>query len=92
LIDHFASLLQPSVISLGLSALILGVVIFAQSRRWIEKVDLLIAGITLAIIFPASLARWTYNPGGSILGNGCWVSSDALALFRLIYKLLTLMF
>jgi len=77
------------VISLGLSAF-LGVVIFAQSRHWIEKVDLLIiAGITLAIIFPASLARWTYNPGGSILVAAGLVAIALTTLFRLIYKLLT---
>lgn len=46
------SLLQSQLITLGISALILGVLIFAQTRRWIEKWDLLIiAGITFAIFF-----------------------------------------
>ena len=44
-------LLNNLPVTLGLSALILVVLIFAQYRRWIEKFDLLfIAATTLAII------------------------------------------
>lgn len=90
-----ASLLQPSVISLGLSALILGIVVFAQSRRWIEKVDLLIiAGITLAIIFFLPVLRdgLTIQVVAFLAMAAGLVAIALTALFQLIYKLLSLMF
>jgi serine/threonine-protein kinase len=90
-----ASLLQPSVISLGLSALILGILIFAQSRRWIEKVDLLIiAGITFAIIFLLPILRdgLTIQVVAFLALVAGLVAIALTALFRLIYKLLSLMF
>ena len=89
-----ASLLQPSVISLGLSALILGVVIFAQSRRWIEKVDLLIiAGITLAIIFFLPVLRdgFTIQVVAFLAMAAGLVAIALTALFRLVYRLISLM-
>ena len=45
-------LLKNLPVTMGLSALILVVLIFAQYRRWIEKFDLLvISAITLGIFF-----------------------------------------
>lgn len=89
------SLLQSPVISLGASALILGVLIFAQSRRWIEKMDLLIiAGITFAIIFFVPVLRdgFTIQVVAFLALAGGLVAIALTALFRLIYKLLSLMF
>lgn len=90
-----ASLLNSSVISLGASALILGILIFAQSRRWIEKVDLLIiAGITFAIIFFVPVLRdgLTIEVVAFLALAAGLVAIALTALFRLIYRLLSLIF
>jgi serine/threonine-protein kinase len=90
-------LLHLPAIALGLSAVILSGLIFAQFRRWIEKMDLLIiAGVSLAIILfvpvPAlrsGLARQVI----AFLSAAAGLFAIALtALFRLIYKLLSLLF
>ena len=89
------SLLQSPVIRLGDSALILGVLTFAQSRRWIEKMDLLIiAGITFSVIFFVPLLRggFTIQVVGFLALVGGLVAIALTSLFRLIYKLLSLMF
>ena len=89
------SLLQSPVISLGASMLILGVLIFAQSRRWIEKMDLLIiAAITFAIIFFVPVLRdgFTIQVVAFLALAGGLVAIALTSLFRLIYKLLSLMF
>ena len=88
----FYSLLSEPVISLGCSALILGGLIFAQSRRWIEKIDLsIIAGVTLVIIylFPvlhSGLTIWVVTYLAIAAGL---VAIALTALFKLIYKLLS---
>ena len=93
------SLPIPAPFNAGLWLVIALGLVFAQSRRIIEKVDLLIlAGITFAVIgiFPALHAVVM----GLSLGNGFLtvavlavfggLSAIAItALFRLIYKLLT---
>lgn len=85
------SLLKSPIITFVLALVILGALIFAQTQRWIEKYDLLIIPtITLAIIF--------FLPGITI--SQVLVLSIAAALiaiavttvFRLIYKLLSLLF
>ena len=89
------SLLSSPVISFGASALILGGLIFAQSRRWIEKFDLLIiAGITLAIIFflPVLQNGLTIQVVAFLAIAAGLVAIALTALFRLIYKLLSLIF
>lgn len=89
------SLLQSPVITMGLSALILSVLIFAQFRRWIDIKDLLIfAAITSAIIFFVPLLRGALSiQNVAFLALAAGLVAIALtALFRLIYKLLSLMF
>ncbi|MCL1464378.1 protein kinase domain-containing protein [Argonema galeatum] len=89
------SLLGLSPISIGLGMLILGGLIFAQYRRTIEKVDLLIiGGIGFAIVwFLPFLRAGLAFPDFVILVIGAGLLAIAVtALFRLIYKLLSIMF
>ncbi|WP_017654931.1 serine/threonine-protein kinase [Fortiea contorta] len=87
------SFLRHPIITLSLCALILGVLIFAQTRRWIEGKDLLIIPvITFPLIFFIPLLR-----GGLqiqqviVLALAAALLAMALtALFRLIYRLLSL--
>lgn len=89
------SLLQSPLITLGVSGLILGVLIFAQFRRWIEKWDLLIiAAITLAIVlFIPALHKgsdiWAIALQAVAAGL---IAITITALFRLIYNLLARIF
>ncbi|MBE9050910.1 serine/threonine protein kinase [Nostocales cyanobacterium LEGE 11386] len=88
-------LLPSFIISLTASAVILGLLIFAQTRRWIEKFDLLmIPGITLAIIFFVPFLR-----GGVLIQQvvvlavaAGLIAISVTAIFRLIYKILSLLF
>ncbi|HEY9876730.1 MAG TPA: serine/threonine-protein kinase [Candidatus Obscuribacterales bacterium] len=87
-----SSLLTTSGISMGIWGMIMGGLIFAQFRRLIEKVDLLIiAGITLALVlfipplhnnFPIDFVIMV----GILAGAG---TVCVTALFRLVYKLLS---
>ncbi len=87
------SLLRNPFITLAIATLVLGGLIFAQTRRWIEGKDLLIIpGITFAIIFFLPILQ-----GGVgiqqvvILAFAAALTTIALtSLFRLIYKLLSL--
>lgn len=85
------SLLQSPAITLGGAALILSCLIFAQYRRWIEKVDLLIiAGVTSGLVFFVPFLRGTIAiTEVAFLAIAAGLAAIALtALFRLIYKLL----
>ncbi|MUL36483.1 serine/threonine-protein kinase [Gloeocapsopsis dulcis] len=88
-------LLNSLPITLAVTAFILGILIFAQTRRWLDIKDLLILiGVTLAIILflPASPNGQTIS---SILLVALVTGAAAIAftaLFRLIYKLLSLIF
>ncbi|MBD2212053.1 protein kinase [Nostoc linckia FACHB-104] len=87
------SLLHNLITTFSISALILGMLIFAQTRRWIEKLDLLIIpAITFAIIFFLPLLRSELGiQQVVVLAVAAALVSIALtALFRLIYKLLSL--
>ncbi|BAY12388.1 serine/threonine-protein kinase [Calothrix sp. NIES-2098] len=87
------SLIHNPVITLGISVVIVGILIFAQTRRWIEKLDLLIIpGVTFALIFFVPLLRGELGIQQIlILAFAAALVSIALtALFRLIYKLLSL--
>lgn len=89
------SLLQSLQITLGVAVLILTALIFAQTRRWIEKWDLLIiAGITLAIVlFIPALHGSIERQVIAFLAVAAGLMAIALtALFRLIYKLISLIF
>ncbi|MEH2114967.1 protein kinase domain-containing protein [Nostoc sp.] len=88
------SLVKSTIIVFTTSALILGILIFAQTRRWIEKFDLLIIPtITFAIIFFLPFLR-----GGldilivvTLAVAAGLVAISLTAIFRLIYKLLSLL-
>jgi len=90
----FFSLLKSPPVTLVISAVILGILIFAQTRRWIEKWDLvIIPAITLLIIFFVPLLR-----GGLVIQQilviclaASLVAVAFTSLFRLIYKILSLL-
>jgi serine/threonine protein kinase len=89
------SLLPSAIITLPVAALILGILIFAQTKRWIEKFDLLIiSGITFAIIVFAPWFRGDLGIGEvALLAVAAGLVTIAVtAIFRLIYKLLSLIF
>jgi serine/threonine-protein kinase len=84
------SLLKSPMITLGVSGVILTLLIFAQNRRWIEKFDLpIIAVITLAIVF--FFLRADIMPAIVLAVAAGLVTVALTALFRLIYKLLSLL-
>ncbi|AVH71371.1 serine/threonine-protein kinase [Nostoc sp. 'Lobaria pulmonaria (5183) cyanobiont'] len=88
------SLVKSPIVTLITCALILGILIFAQTRRWIEKFDLLIIPtITFAIIFFIPFLRGGLDlPSVVILAVGAGlVAISFTAVFRLIYKLLSLL-
>jgi serine/threonine protein kinase len=88
------SLLKNPIITLAASALILGGLILAQTRRWIEKFDLLIIpGITFLIIFFVPFMRSGLAIDKVVLLSvGAGLVAVALtSIFRLIYKILSLM-
>ncbi|MBD2201487.1 serine/threonine protein kinase [Calothrix sp. FACHB-1219] len=87
------SLLRNPIITLSISSAILGILIFAQARRWIEKLDLLIiSAISFAIIFFIPLLRAQLGIQQILILAfvSALVSIALTALFRLIYKLLSL--
>jgi tRNA A-37 threonylcarbamoyl transferase component Bud32 len=89
------SLVQSSAIALGVAGLILGMLIIAQTRRWLDAKDILIlVGILLAIILfvPALQSELTIH---NILFLALVAGAAAIALtalFRLVYKLLASIF
>lgn len=88
------SVLKSLTVTLAASALILGILIFLQTRRWIEKWDLLIiAGISFAVIFFVPFLHKSIPIASVIvLSVGAGLMAIAFtALFRLIYKLLSLL-
>ncbi|MEH2415326.1 protein kinase domain-containing protein [Nostoc sp.] len=88
------SLVKSLIPSLIISALILGILIFVQTRRWIEKFDLLIIPtITFAIIFFLPFLQGGIGIQAVVVlavAAGL-VTISLTAVFRLIYKLLSLL-
>ena len=88
------SLVKSPIPTLIISALILGIVIFVQTRRWIEKFDLLIIPfITLIIIFFIPFLQGGIGIQAVVVlavAAGL-VTISLTAVFRLIYKLLSLL-
>ncbi|WP_375469812.1 protein kinase [uncultured Nostoc sp.] len=88
------SLVKLPIVTFTVACVILGILIFAQTRRWIEKFDLLIIPtITFAIIFFLPFLQ-----GGLGIQTVVFLSVAAglvaislTAVFRLIYKLLSLL-
>lgn len=82
------SFTKSPIITLILASIISGLLIFAQTRRWIEKIDLLIiAGLSFAVLFliiGTNLLQVILLPIAAAL-----VSISAIASFRLFYKLLS---
>ncbi len=73
--------------------MILGLLIFAQTKRWIEKFDLLIIpGITFAIVFFVPFLQGSLGIQQIfILAVAAGLVAIAFtSLFRLIYKLISL--
>ena len=89
-----SSLVKSPIATFIVACVILGILIFAQTRRWIEKFDLLIIPtITFAIIFFLPFLQ-----GGLGIQTVVFLSVAAglvaislTAVFRLIYKLLSLL-
>ncbi|WP_298914302.1 serine/threonine-protein kinase [uncultured Nostoc sp.] len=88
------SLVKSPIATFIVACVILGILIFAQTRRWIEKFDLLIIPtITFAIIYFLPFLQ-----GGLGIQTVVFLSVAAglvaislTAVFRLIYKLLSLL-
>ena len=86
------SLVKSPIVTFSVASVILGILIFAQTRRWIEKFDLLIIPtVTFAIIFFVPFLRGGQDlPSVVILAVGAGLVAISLtAVFRLIYKLLS---
>jgi serine/threonine protein kinase len=89
----FFSLIRNPIVTLGIACAILAILIFAQARRWIEKLDLIIiSAITFAIIYFIPLFRAELGIQQILIlaVASALVSIALTALFRLIYKLLSL--
>ncbi|MDF2387208.1 protein kinase [Nostoc ellipsosporum NOK] len=87
------SLVKSPIITLGIASVILGLLIFAQTKRWIEKFDLLIIpGITFAIVFFVPFLQGSLGIQQIfILAVAAGLVAIAFtSLFRLIYKLISL--
>ncbi|MDF5719293.1 MAG: serine/threonine-protein kinase [Rhizonema sp. PD37] len=88
------SILKSSSITLATSAVILTIIIFAQTRRWIEKWDLLIIpAISFAVVFFIPLLHRDLTSTQIVIipiAAGL-VALAITALFRLIYKLLSIL-
>ncbi|MBD2244145.1 serine/threonine-protein kinase [Nostoc sp. FACHB-888] len=88
------SLVKSPIVTLSIAFVILGILIFAQTRRWIEKFDLLIIPtITVAIIFFLPFLQGGLGIKVVVflaVGAGL-IAISLTAIFRLIYKLLSLL-
>ncbi|MEH2392151.1 MAG: serine/threonine-protein kinase [Nostoc sp.] len=89
-----SSLVKLPIATFTVACVILGILIFAQTRRWIEKFDLLIIPtITFAIIFFLPFLRVGVDIQTVVflsIAAGL-VAISLTAIFRLIYKLLSLL-
>jgi serine/threonine-protein kinase len=87
------SLVQSPIVTLSVACVILGILVFAQTRRWIEKFDLLIIPtITFAIIFFIPFLQGGLGIQAVVILSvaAALVAISLTAIFRLIYKLLSL--
>lgn len=86
------SVLQPMAIAVAVSAVLLTILVVAQARRVIEKIDLLIiTGITLGLMYLFK-SWWTlpFFPNIVVLATFAGLLAIATAaVFRLIYILLS---
>ncbi|MEH2335907.1 serine/threonine-protein kinase [Nostoc sp.] len=89
-----SSLVKLPIATFTVACVILGILIFAQTRRWIEKFDLLIIPtITFAIIYFLPFLRLGVDIQTVIFLSVAagLVAISLTAVFRLIYKLLSLL-
>ncbi|WP_414618763.1 protein kinase domain-containing protein [Calothrix sp. CCY 0018] len=89
----FFSLLNSPPITFVICAVILGILIFAQTRRWIEKWDLvIIPAITSLIIFFIPLLQGELVIQEIIILSlaASLITVALTSLFRIIYKILSL--
>jgi serine/threonine-protein kinase len=89
----FLGLVKNPIVSFGIALVILTCLIFAQTKRWIEKFDLLIIPtISLIIIFfvPALQAGLGIQNILILAGGAGLLSVAVTTLFRLIYLLLSM--
>ncbi|MCX7596643.1 MAG: protein kinase [Fischerella sp.] len=89
------SLLNSSTITFAATAVILAMLIFGQKLRWIEKTEMLvIAAATFGAVwyFPWLRAGLDIQQVAFLTVGAGLVAIAATALFRLIYKLLSLLF
>ncbi|MEH2036964.1 serine/threonine-protein kinase [Nostoc sp.] len=87
------SLVKSEIVTLSVGCVILGILIFAQTRRWIEKFDLLIIpAITFAIIFFLPFLQGGLGIVNVVILSiaSALIAISLTAIFRLIYKLLSL--
>ncbi len=88
----FLGLLKSPFVTLVACAVVLGTIIFAQTRRWIEKCDLvIIPAITLSIIFFIPLLQGELGIQEIIVLSlaASLITVALTSLFRIIYKLLS---
>lgn len=91
----FLGLLKSPPLTFIACAVVLGILIFAQTKRWIEKWDLaIIPAITLLIIFliPLLQGELTIQQIVILSLTGGLVAVALTSLFRLIYKILYSLF
>ena len=89
-----SSLVKLPIVTFTVACVILGILIFAQTRRWIEKFDLLIIPtITFAIIFFIPFLQGGFGIQTVVFLSVAagLVAISLTAVFRLIYKLLSLL-
>mgnify|MGYP001801178622 CR=1 FL=1 len=88
----FLSLFNSPPVTFVVCAVVLGILIFAQTRRWIEKWDLVIIPIIslLSMFFISSLRGGIVIQEIMILSLAASLTAVAItSLFRLIYKILS---
>jgi serine/threonine protein kinase len=93
------SVLGTSLVSAGFWIILIGLLVFSQSQRIIEKLDLIIiAGITLVVLlfFPALRDVWLLSALGNAIPTliilavlAALVAVAVMLLFRLVYKILS---
>ena len=88
----FFGLVKNPIIALAISVVILTGLIFAQTRRWLEKFDLLIIpSVSLAIIVfvPYLRSNIAIEQVIMLAAMAALISIAVTTLFRLIYKLIS---
>ncbi|NET00341.1 MAG: serine/threonine protein kinase [Sphaerospermopsis sp. SIO1G1] len=84
------SIVNNPIVTVAISVVILTGLIFAQTRRWLERFDLLIIpGITFAVIFFIPLLRGSLSIEQVVVlaAASALAAIAVMSLFRLIYKL-----